>query len=77
MMPIIQPLPTQCDQPTEYKKEREIFAKMQADLHWRNRLARRLSLLLHDVKNRTQGRRQFRPMTARETGPACLDRAPV
>lgn len=71
MMPIIQPLPTQCDPPTEYKKEREVFAKMQADLHWRNRLARRLIRLLRDVRGRAQRGRRFRPVATPDAQSKC------
>ncbi|MEL6838767.1 MAG: hypothetical protein AAFP85_05710 [Pseudomonadota bacterium] len=40
MMPIIRPLPKQCQPQTEYQNERLIFAEMKADLRRRKRQER-------------------------------------
>lgn len=65
MMPIIQPLPTHYDPPTEYRKERETFAKMEVEFRLRYRITRRLIGLLHDIKDRARRR----PERALQTRP--------
>ncbi len=52
MMPIIRPMPSQCSLLTEYKKEQEIFAKMETEFRARKRILSRTIRLLASLRNR-------------------------
>ena len=56
MMPIIRPLPSQCTPPTEYEKERRLFAEMEVAFRARKRsggIGRGLRRLLALARSRS------------------------
>ena len=70
MMPIIRPLTMQCDAPTEYQNEQDIFTKMKADLRQRKSLFRLPGLLFGRKKARSERiRMNSRCLDNHQSGP--------